>query len=187
MKPSEPSQRGYSLTEMLVVVAIIGILSLVTVPNFMSMYQSSKMKTSLNQFTNDVRAVRQRAVTTVSPVKLSWQQGATAREYRVYTGVVNAGAVTWTEVMLPTWKSTPVNRRMLDEIVYFSAPAADAFTDQDSPADGWLDIIFLPSGQLQFPAGSTASAAKLVLKTDRNISKQAYTITVNNTGRVFAE
>ena len=38
------NQRGYSLAEVLTVVAIIGILSLVTVPNFISLYNSGRIK-----------------------------------------------------------------------------------------------------------------------------------------------
>lgn len=186
MKPTfHPRQRGYSLTEMLVVVAIIGILSLVTVPNFMNMYRAAKMKSSLQQFTTDIRGARQRAVTRVTPMKVSWQQGTGNREYRIYSGVQGSTGITWTQVASGSW-TTPAQPRYLDEIAYFAAPASDPFTDQDSPTDDWLDLIIMPSGQVQFPAG-TATNRKLVIKTDMEVGKPAYTITVNNTGRVNAQ
>ena len=50
------NQRGYSLMEMLVVVAIIGVLMLVTIPNFINMRKSTIVKGGLRQFTNDLRA-----------------------------------------------------------------------------------------------------------------------------------
>ena len=54
---SSRSSRGYSLAELLTVDAIIGIVSLVTVPNFIQYYRSAKMKTSINRFsTNSKRS-----------------------------------------------------------------------------------------------------------------------------------
>ena len=44
--------RGYSLMELLTVTAIIGVMSLVTVPAFIKFYWSNKMKASLRQFTS---------------------------------------------------------------------------------------------------------------------------------------
>ncbi|MFZ2490379.1 MAG: prepilin-type N-terminal cleavage/methylation domain-containing protein [Thermoanaerobaculia bacterium] len=188
MKPSvPPNQRGYSLSEMLVVVAIIGILSLVTVPNFISIYRGAKLKTSVQQFTTDLRATRQRAVTTIVPMKVSWQQGAGKREYRVYRGAPTSTGITWTQVNPGRWTTTDIRLRLLDEIAYFAAPAATPLTDQDDPADGWLDVIYLPNGQVSFPSGSTTTEGKVVLKTDMSTGRATYTVTVNTSGRVSTE
>ena len=56
-------QAGYSLPEMLTVVAIIGVLALVTVPAFINFYQAGKMRASMRNFTTDLRSIRQRAIT----------------------------------------------------------------------------------------------------------------------------
>ena len=44
MRLNRTNQRGYTLTEALVVVAIIGMISLVAVPNFIALYRGAKMK-----------------------------------------------------------------------------------------------------------------------------------------------
>ena len=64
MRKKGCTQAGYSLTEMLTVIAIIGMLALVMVPNFISFYNSNKMKSSMRNFTTDLRSARQLAGTT---------------------------------------------------------------------------------------------------------------------------
>lgn len=53
---------GYSIAELLTVVAIIGIIVLVSVPNFAQYMRSAKLKSAMRQLTYDVRSARQRAV-----------------------------------------------------------------------------------------------------------------------------
>ena len=64
-------QRGYSLAELLTVMAIIGVLSLVTVPAFMNYAKTARLKNSLRQVASDTRAARQRAVSTTRFVRLA--------------------------------------------------------------------------------------------------------------------
>src|SRR2546423_10800404 len=78
------AQRGYSLPEMLVVMAIIGILSLIVVPNFMSFYRSTKLKSSMRQFTTDLRGARQRAVADNSITKLVFKTDVQGGGYTIY-------------------------------------------------------------------------------------------------------
>src|SRR5215212_5822059 len=70
-------QRGYSITEMLTVVAIIGIVSLVLVPNFMSMYRSGKMKTATRNFISRARRIQQQAVTENRRTRICFTPNAT--------------------------------------------------------------------------------------------------------------
>lgn len=170
-------QAGVSLIEMLVVLAIIGVISLVSVPAFMSFYQSAKVKSSMRQFTNDVRAARQRAVTRARPVKLSFATGTTARTYRIADGTVGA---------TPTWTFVGTPRRMEDTVYIHSA----TFVDKDNPVDGFVDIIFRPNGTIaDLPAETEAGkqVTKVSLRTETQVPYNEYKIYFERTGRMTVQ
>ncbi len=83
MKPTmnrihrDRDQSGYSMTELLVVVAIIGIFSLITVPQFMSIYRSSVVKGSMRDYTSLMRKARQLAVTRNERTRIQFLVGTT--------------------------------------------------------------------------------------------------------------
>lgn len=143
-----PIERGYSLAEALVVVAIVGLISLISIPSFVSINRANKLKTSLRQFTNDMRLIRQRAVSKTRRVKLSFQTGVGRRSYYIYEQPVPLGA--WVQSNGGKLRrdcpklivAGPFPNGCLDESVYFSATT---FTD-DAPADTLLDVVFTPSG-----------------------------------------
>ena len=194
MKRTKRSQGGYSLTEMLVVVAIIGMLALVMVPNFMSFYQSNKMKSSMRNFTTDLRSVRQLAITQGRQVALCFATGNTARSYDWYLGNLNVNSTSWTPMTGPG-RTRPT--KFLDDIAYFptdAAPTPQTFTDvidcSANPCvagnDGKLDVIFNPDGSVILPAAAVSGT--ITMKTDLNkLPKSQYTITISPTGRVLAQ
>ena len=96
------SQGGYSLAEMLVVVAIIGMLALVMVPNFVTFYQSNKMKSSMRSFTTDVRAVRQLAISQGRQTMLTYQAASGSRSYDWWMGDKPFASTVWTHESPPT-------------------------------------------------------------------------------------
>jgi len=188
------NQAGYSLAEMLVVVAIIGVLALVMVPNFMSFYQSNKMKTSMRNFTTDLRSVRQLAISQGKQVAISFKTGAAQRSYDWYLGDQSFNSVNWTPQTGPG-RTRPT--KYLDDIAYFPADGAgtpQSFTDViDCTAnpcvagnDGKIDIIFNPDGSVILPAAATSGT--VTIKTDLNkLPKTQYAITISPTGRVLAQ
>src|SRR5512144_1283130 len=101
MRPIQPEQRGYSVTELLVVIAMIGALSLVAVPSFMSMMNSNRMNTSIRMVASDLRAARGRAVSQGRPTKIALNTGTDPedpafRTYSLYdcSSIDSAGKVT---------------------------------------------------------------------------------------------
>jgi len=194
MKQNMRSQTGYSLTEMLVVIAIIGMLALVMVPNFVGFYQSNKMKTSMRNFTSDLRSVRQLAIVQGKQAAMSFNIGNGQRAYDWYLGDKPYNSVNWTRVTGP---GTNKPTGYLDTIVYFPANSASTpqtFTDVldcsanpcVSGADGKIDVIFFPDGHVQMPTGFTIGT--ITLKTDLNkIPKPQYAVTVSPSGRVLAQ
>lgn len=160
-------QSGYSLVELLVVLAIIGIVSLVSVPNFMAMARAGRLKTSLRDFASSMRTARERAVTRYRPVRLSFVTGtaATARQYSMW----EFDGTTWTQVG-PT--------RQLEETCYF----ANVTNLSDLDGDGLLDLVFRPNATPQFASGVTS--ASVFIKTDGDLAYPQYRIDVNPAGVV---
>jgi len=170
-----PKERGYSLIEMLVVVAIVGILALVTVPNFMSMYRSSKLKTSMRQFTNHVRAARQSAVTRATLVRIAFVNNS--RLYYIFQS----------EDQGTTWDPLGTNPKYLDETVFFeNSTGATKFSD--AVDDGGLgdlpDIIFDRTGVARVSGGSGVLKIK---STFEDIGRTEFTVNVRSSGAVNAQ
>jgi len=181
-----PHQAGYSLAELLTVVAIVGILALVTVPNFMTYMQSNKMKVALRNFTSDMRTMRQMAIAQGLQTRITFTPGATntptSRAYDFWLGNSNFNSTTWT----PLTQQDPTRKALLkgftrhtEDIAYF--PTTGQTFDSVS---GVYSIVFFPDGHVGLPANTTTAA--VMLKTDLKIPKPLYQIDVSPSGRVFA-
>src|ERR1051325_8931295 len=72
MRSRRHGSRGYSLTELLTVIAIIAIASLVTIPQFITYQRNSLLKSSMRNFINDVRYARQLAVSKHDITRISF-------------------------------------------------------------------------------------------------------------------
>jgi len=158
-------QQGYSLAELMVVLAIIGILALITIPNFISYYRSSQLKTFLRQFASDVRGARQKAATTYSLVMVSFDPVARPGHYRLFQSVDNGA--TWTQLK---------DRYQPGSTPYFEN---GTFVDKYQ-SDGWPDIIFRRDGTADVPGGD----AKMQVKIDAKYIKSSYELSVRSTGKV---
>jgi prepilin-type N-terminal cleavage/methylation domain-containing protein len=190
---------GYSLAEMLVVIAIVGIMSLVSVPMFMSFFQSMKIKSSMRQFTNDLRSARQKAITENQPFLVSFDTGGLgANSYKTYRMIISSGAVTYDQTNLPATQK-------LDPAVYFYVPAGttclvpDAITPPSSPS-GWNDIVFMPNGTVQYipsipalpipsitfsnPATPACAAGQVFMKIDAKVARPTYTVNLYPNGAI---
>jgi prepilin-type N-terminal cleavage/methylation domain-containing protein len=192
MKVQQRSEAGYSLPEMLVVVAIIGLLALVTVPAFITFMQSNKMKTSMRSFSTDLRGVRQFAISQGRQTVLTYATGTDARSYDYFLGDKPFGSTSWTKITGTAARPT----RVLDNVVYFpanAAPTPQTFTDVldcSTPpcvagTDGRIDVIFFPDGRVQIPGG--AAVGQITIMTDMKIPKPQYTINITPSGRVQAQ
>lgn len=165
------SQRGYSLAEALVVMAIVGIMSVVMVPNFINLNRSSKLRFTLRRFTSEVRGARQLAVTRYRPVKVSLQ---TNQQYAIATGTLNAdNSVTW---------AAPYKIIDVDESTLFTT----GFTDADTiTPDGFPDIVFRADGTVtNLPA---LADRHVTLTSKYPLPKPSYKVSVFSTGKITAQ
>jgi prepilin-type N-terminal cleavage/methylation domain-containing protein len=187
---SRRKQAGYSLAELMTVVAIIAIMSLVTVPLFISYNNANKVKAAMRSFSADLRTARATAITRGREVKLTFKTGANQRRYDLYLGDRSFGTVptaNWIPLTGPG-SSPLMASKSLDSAIYFpddSTTTPQTFTDLDTVPDGWLDVIFYPDGHTQLPTAATS--ATITIKTDAKSTKMAYAITVSPSGRVLAQ
>jgi prepilin-type N-terminal cleavage/methylation domain-containing protein len=159
------NQRGYSLMEMLVVVAIIGVLMLITIPNFMTMRKSTIVKGSMRQFTQDLRAARQRAVSRSSFTRVTWVEGT--RQYSMEESTDNG----------TTWNAVGQNPRYLSESVSINNGTGAA----KFPGEV---VVFTRTGTARVPGG----VGEVILNTTwLDIPKTSYTISIRTTGMVSSK
>jgi prepilin-type N-terminal cleavage/methylation domain-containing protein len=194
MSTSTRREAGYSLAEMLTVIAIIGVLALVMVPSFMTFRQSNKMKTSMRNLTSDLRSARQLAITQGRETMITFGTGGTARAYDLWMGDKAFNSPNWTP-QTGANASPPRPTKYLDDVVFFpSGNTLQTFTDSfdcssgtncSAGTDGKIDVIFLPDGRVQMPPNSTSGT--ITIKTLMRIPTPQYTITISPSGRVLAQ
>ncbi|HEX7807697.1 MAG TPA: GspH/FimT family pseudopilin [Thermoanaerobaculia bacterium] len=187
------SSSGYSLAELLVVVAIIGILSLVSVPAFMNYRNATKLKGSMRQFAADLRLARQRAITENHPTMISFRTGVNQTVYRDFDGeVASDGTVTYSAVV-PASKY----EKRLDPDVYFAPVSsvclfADTITSP-SQTNGWNDIVFAANGTVastSMPTNPSCNDNGLItgivtIRIDKgNPARKTFTFEIIPTGRI---
>src|SRR4051794_22705405 len=166
MRPRNNASRGYSIMEILVVVAIIGIMSLVTVPAFMNFQRSNTVKASLRSFTSDIRNSRQRAISRNSQVRLELDS---TNVYRFYEKP-NAG--TWGALNGFSGTGPLTNLKRLDTGITFSA---NTLGDNDSNSKA--DMVFRPDGTVVFGSGGTGTIT--MLSNWKNIAQDRFLITIS--------
>lgn len=170
-------QRGYSLPEMLVVIAIIGIVSLVLVPNFITMQRSSKMKTAVRSFTTRLRQTQQLAITGHARTRVKLTLGTD--RYTVWQENVDptTGTATWVRVG-PTYRLEEKGTGSPRLITF----TATGFPDLDS--DGTNIIIFNQNGTVDPPA--SPQQPTVTMQSPDKIPKPQYLITISLTGSIKA-
>jgi len=170
------NSRGYSLMEILVVIAIIGILSLVTVPAFMNFQRRNAVRAGLRSFTADVRASRQFAITKNAMVRMQFYGG---REYRVFQSLDNG--TTWIAAPFGAGGVSGTHIRSLPESMVFSA---NTYDDSDATADTRPDIDFRYDGTVGDFKNGDVTNGTITLKTNWKNIKNQVLVQISNTGQI---
>jgi Tfp pilus assembly protein FimT len=173
-------ERGYTLTEALVVIGIIGLITVVTTPAMVSMYQSSRLKTSLRNFSGDIRWARQLAVTQQRYVKLEFSTGTAAQSYKIYEA--DAGSD-----YPGTYSTAAVRTTNLEKSTYIDATNC---VGQDGPgnSDPTPDIVFGPMGteagmmKAYLTDNSSVQQQWVRLASKFTVNPNTYTIYINPSG-----
>ena len=164
---------GYSLTELLVVLAIIGVLSLITVPAFMNFQNANTFKSSLRDFTSDLRWARQYAISHTVDVRFDLDAPGNSQTSKTYTCLQSADyGTTWTTLSIP---GGTANVKRLSGPVWFQT------TTQFPLVAGKPSLVYHPSGAITLNAGST-SATVVLRSIWTKIASDTYTITFSPSG-----
>ncbi len=124
------SQSGFSLAEILVVVAIIGIMLLFSLPAIAERYKGYKIRTMVNELSSDLKAARHTAITRRMDVDFTVRdQGDSPPNQYTYT---NSKGI----VRLVT---------MPENMAITSAPASAFTFERNGALDGSAETIVLES------------------------------------------
>lgn len=169
------NSRGFSLAEMLVVVAIIGMLSLVSVPAFINYQRTMKLRGALRTLNTDIRNCRQMAITRHVIVRMEF-----AGNRRYQTSMSSDNGATWQRLPLRVQDDENIvggNIRYLDETV---SVAAVSFIDDDE--NGGRDIDFHSDGTV-WDDGAVAGGT-ITLRTNWDSSINKADVTLSTTGQI---
>lgn len=177
---------GYSLVELLTVIAIIGVLSLITVPAFMNFQRQNAIRSATRTVSSDFLAARAKAIREQFDVRISFKPSATEKdEARIYSFFSSRDdGATWTPLDLRMRGGTLVDgatgltTRTLERPVWFS----EAHDFQDLNNDGTIDVVFHPNGTVDLETDATP-VGKLVLATNWDqIRSNRYNVWVKRSG-----
>jgi prepilin-type N-terminal cleavage/methylation domain-containing protein len=169
------SERGFSLAEMLTVLAIIGILSLISVPAFINFRASSTLRSALGGFINDVRYARQYSIThsVYVRVNIAAAGATTNRAYGFQQSPDNGG--TWNSLTVPGSNVNGV--KMLPQQIWFVSTT-------DLPTSGAVtQIEYHPNGALTLATNATTGQVVLGSTWSR-MAKDRYTIVLSPSGQL---
>jgi prepilin-type N-terminal cleavage/methylation domain-containing protein len=168
------SERGYTMAEVLTVVAIIGILSLVSVPAFINFRASNTLKSSLNVFINDIRYARQYSITHTVYVRVAVDNnGTTASRPYTFQSSSDNGA-TWSSLTVP---GAIGNVKTLPQQVWFVSTTG-------LPTAGTTALIeYHPNGGLTLASGSSTGQVVIGSSWSR-MTYNRYTIVLSPSGQL---
>ena len=173
-RPQHPrSPNGYSIAELLVVVAIIGMMSLITVPAFINYQRSAKVKSAMRNVMSDLRNSRTAAVSQNKWVRMTLSAGPDGRITRYSLDESTDFGTTWTSLRMRTASGlgdVSVAARQLDPAVYFEAATS---------------VIFRNNGTATGDAAGSSPTTALRMRTDwKNVAYDRYTFEIQNSGMV---
>jgi len=165
--------RGYTLTEILVVIGVIAVLSLVSVPAFINYQQANVLRGAVRQLDGDLRQARMQAITNNLTIRVEF--AADNVTYSFYSS--SDYGTTWTTYTAPRAFSSI---RKLDKPV-----TVVGNTFRDVNGNGLRDIVFQPNGTLTTDcmAASGPSAVGIGVPWT-NVANNRYSIEITAVGQV---
>lgn len=161
MRGSRGKAAGYSIVELMIVVAMVGVVTLVTVPAFVQIMPQYRIRGAASESVADFRAVRQLAVSSRRAWKITFMEpvDASGKDYWFYYSRLVSNDADMSDP--DSWESMGRDMRPLggrpatSRIVRMPAVEMDWDTEKplhDVDCDGFVDLIYLRNGTVSdFP------------------------------------
>ena len=149
--PPQQAERGFTLAELVILIAVIGILSFMAVPAFLSYYQAATLKSDAQQFAAMINQARELAIKENGNVcvKLS---SPTQMKYVLNsctgTAWVGAGTDASGNVNLPPGITATADANPIFNYVGSALPAA-TFTLTNTQTSATLTVSVVASGRVR--------------------------------------
>jgi Tfp pilus assembly protein FimT len=148
--PTQRPERGFTLAELVILIAVIGILSVMAVPAFLRYYQAAKLKSGAQQFVTMINQARELAikengnvcVKLSSPTQMTYALNTCAGTAWVGAGTDAAG-----NINLPTSITATTSANPIFNYVGSALPAA-TFTLTNTQTSATLTVAVAASGRV---------------------------------------
>ncbi|HEV2718573.1 MAG TPA: prepilin-type N-terminal cleavage/methylation domain-containing protein [Thermoanaerobaculia bacterium] len=141
-------ERGYSLPEMLTVVAIVGMIAIVGIPAFMVLMPQYRVRSAASELAATVRRTRENALSTRRPWRVTFD--TTNNRYAVSELNVALNPSTHVELQTNTnWVPVDLNYRPVGAFTWTTLPSSIRLSTNnllDVDCDSGTDLIFLLDG-----------------------------------------
>ena len=148
--PAHPPEKGFTLAELVILIAVIGILSVMAVPAFLRYYQAATLKSGAQQFVALINQARELAIKENGNVcvKLSSPTQMTyALNSCTGTAWVGAGTDAAGNINLPTGITATTAANPIFNYVGSALPAA-TFTLTNTQTSATLTVAVAASGRV---------------------------------------
>jgi prepilin-type N-terminal cleavage/methylation domain-containing protein len=184
LTPSMRNERGFSLTELMLTVAVFATLMAIAVPVLRDMSESQRLGASTRELERELQTARMKSVSTNRPL-------------RVFTNCPREGQFRMVEV-IGTADDTRVDRC---DLTAFPFPAADADPNTRPNYDGPVRYlqrdVTVPTMGFEFLSNGTVHTMDMATRTPElmgvpvtiTVSKgqSSKTISINNMGKIRVE
>ena len=150
MKRRAIRSRGYSLTELLTVVAMIGVVTLISLPAVMQLMPQYQIRSAASESAATIRQMRQRAMSTRTTHRILFDPVNDRYSlWMLNTQTSTLSAVnSWTPLTKDARRTTTAEEWINASAVDLRTNTANPFKDVVFPDDSKVDLIFLRDGSV---------------------------------------